>query len=86
MLSQESDGGDESAVGPLTREWEAIPHDLRHSATTLLIAQAVSIKMVSELLGHSTTRMTLNVYSHVLHPIRQDAAERMYDFLGNVGA
>lgn len=62
-----------------------MPHDLRHSATTLLIAQAVPIKMVSELLGHSTTRMTLDVYSHVLHPMRQEAAEGMHDFPGNVG-
>lgn len=60
-------------------------HDLRHSAATLLMAQGVPIKMVSELLGHSTTRMTLDVYSHVLDPMRQEAADRMDDLLGGVG-
>lgn len=60
-------------------------HDLRHSAATLLMAQGVPIKMVSELLGHSTTRMTLDIYSHVLDPMRQEAADRMDDLLGGVG-
>ncbi len=60
-------------------------HDLRHSAATLLMAQGVPIKMISELLGHSTIRMALDLYSHVLDPIRQDAADRMDDLLGDVG-
>jgi integrase len=57
-------------------------HDLRHSAATLLLAQGVPVKMISELLGHSTTRMTLDVYAHVLETMKQEAADSMDAVLG----
>ena len=52
-------------------------HDLRHSCATLLIAQGVPIKLISEILGHTNVRMTLDVYSHVLDEAREEAANRM---------
>ncbi|MFJ9501567.1 site-specific integrase [Brevibacillus centrosporus] len=48
-------------------------HDLRHTHATLLLKQGVHIKVVSERLGHSDTRMTLDTYSHV-HPTMQAEA------------
>jgi integrase len=57
-------------------------HDLRHSAATLLLAQGVPVKTISELLGHSTTRMTLDVYAHVLETMKQEAADSMDAVLG----
>ncbi len=56
-------------------------HDLRHSAVTLLLSQEVPVKVISELLGHSTTRMTLDVYSHVLGSMQHEAAERIIALL-----
>lgn len=50
-------------------------HDLRHTCATLLLAQQVNPKIVSEMLGHATVSMTLDRYSHVL-PDMQDAATR----------
>ena len=52
-------------------------HDLRHGAATMLLSQGVAVKTISEVLGHSNTRMTLDVYSHVLGTMRQEAADRM---------
>jgi integrase len=40
-------------------------HDLRHTCATLLMATDAKSKVVSEMLGHTTVDMTLNVYSHV---------------------
>jgi integrase len=40
-------------------------HDLRHTAATLLLAQGIYPKIVSEMLGHSQTAITLDLYSHV---------------------
>jgi integrase len=40
-------------------------HSARHSAATLLLGQGVHPKIVSEMLGHSTVAITLDVYSHV---------------------
>lgn len=49
-------------------------HDLRHTAATLLLAGRVNPKVVSEMLGHSTVAITLDIYSHVLPDMQQDAA------------
>ena len=35
------------------------------------------IKVISEMLGHSTTKMTLEVYGHVMDSMRQEAANQM---------
>ena len=41
-------------------------HDLRHTHATLLMKMNVHPKVVSERLGHSSTRLTMDTYSHVL--------------------
>lgn len=53
------------------------PHALRHSAASLLLAQGVPLKVVSELLGHSSIRVTADVYSHLLDDARTEAADAM---------
>ena len=52
-------------------------HDLRHSCATLLLMQAVSLRVVMETLGHSQVSLTLNTYSHVLPALQEDAAAKM---------
>jgi integrase len=58
------------------------PHELRHSAASLLLAQGVPLKVVSETLGHSSIRITADVYGHLLEPDRIDAAHAMDRALG----
>ena len=52
-------------------------HDLRHTAATLLLAARVNPKVVSEMLGHASISITLDIYAHVLPDMQQDAAEAM---------
>jgi len=52
-------------------------HDLRHSGATILLSMGVNIKVVQEILGHSRVDMTLDVYSHVLPGMQEDAAVKM---------
>jgi integrase len=52
-------------------------HDLRHSVATLLFAQRINPKVVSELLGHSDIAITLGLYGHVTPPMQQEAANAM---------
>ena len=40
-------------------------HDLRHTCATLLLG-GINPKLVSEMLGHSTVALTLDLHSHVL--------------------
>jgi integrase len=53
------------------------PHELRHSAASLMLAQGVKVQVVSDVLGHSSIRMTADVYGHILAPDRQGAANAM---------
>ncbi|WP_030886605.1 tyrosine-type recombinase/integrase [Streptomyces sp. NRRL F-5053] len=50
-------------------------HDLRHGAATLMLAAGVDIKVVSETLGHSDSRITRDVYQSVLDDLARAAAE-----------
>jgi integrase len=52
-------------------------HDLRHTCATLLLQQGVHAKVVSELLGHSSIGMTLDIYSHVIPDMQQQAVSAM---------
>jgi integrase len=52
-------------------------HDLRHSAATILLTMGVHPKVVQELLGHSTIRLTMDTYSHVLPSIQAEAIDRL---------
>jgi integrase len=52
-------------------------HDLRHGHATLLLRQGVHPKVVSERLGHSTVGITLDVYSHVLPGMQEEAARKV---------
>lgn len=52
-------------------------HDLRHSAATLLLGMGVHPKIVQELLGHSSISMTMDIYSHVLPSMQQEAMSKL---------
>lgn len=59
-------------------------HDLRHTCATLLLREGVNVKVVSEMLGHASTTITLNTYSHVLPGMQGSAADAMEAALGTV--
>jgi integrase len=52
-------------------------HDLRHSAATLLLGMGVHPKIVQEILGHSNIAITMNIYSHVLPTMQQEAMKKL---------
>ena len=56
-------------------------HDLRHTRATLLLGARVNPKVVSEMLGHASVAITLDIYSHVLPNMQQDAAAAMGELL-----
>ena len=51
-------------------------HDLRHTHASLLIADGVPIKVVSERLGHAHPSFTMHTYQHLLPGMSSAAAER----------
>ncbi len=64
-----------AGVGPLRF------HDLRHTSATLMLGAGVHPKIVSERLGHSGVAITLDIYSHVLPGLQEQAADLMDSFL-----
>jgi integrase len=62
-------------------------HAARHTAATLALEAGVDIKIVAEQLGHSTTRITQDLYQHVRHQVHLDSAEKVVELLpGRKGA
>jgi integrase len=51
-------------------------HDLRHTHATVLLADGVPVKVVSERLGHASATITLTVYQHVHPGMGRQAADR----------
>ena len=56
-------------------------HDTRHTHASLMLAQGIHPKIVSERLGHSTVALTLDIYSHVLPGLQEAAAKRFEEGL-----
>jgi integrase len=52
-------------------------HDLRHAHATHLLASGVHPKIASERLGHSKVGITLDLYSHVLPGMQEEAVAKV---------
>jgi integrase len=49
-------------------------HGLRHTWATIALEQGVHPRVVQERLGHSNIAITLQIYSHVMPTMHDDAA------------
>ena len=54
-------------------------HTIRHTFATRALEMGVDVKTISELLGHSSVSITLNVYSHSLMEQKKAAIEKFND-------
>jgi integrase len=71
----------------LTHEWVRVLgttklprirfHDLRHAHATHMLASGVHPKVASERLGHSKVGITLDLYSHVMPGMQDDAIAKV---------
>lgn len=52
-------------------------HDVRHTAATLMLAAGIHPKVVQERLGHSSVSITLDLYSHSVPALQQEAASKL---------
>jgi integrase len=56
-------------------------HDLRHSTATILLAQGVPARYITELLGHSQVSFTMQTYAHALPEVQRSVATKMDEIL-----
>jgi len=52
-------------------------YDLRHSQATALLSSGIHPNIASERLGHSKVGIALDLYSHVMPGMQEDAAARI---------
>lgn len=83
--------GKEVVLGNFTRFWKNIIkntgmryirfHDLRHTCASLLLSAGVHPKVVQEQLGHSSIRVTMDKYSHMMPNMQAEAADALEKLL-----
>jgi len=56
-------------------------HDQRHAAASFMLAQGVPLRVVMEVLGHSTINVTADVYGHLAPELSRDATARVGEVL-----
>jgi len=54
-------------------------HGLRHSAATLLLSMGVPLKVIQEILGHSSYSITADIYTDVLPAMQKEAMDKWDD-------
>jgi len=57
-------------------------HDLRHTFATILLQAQTNPKIAAEILGHSNTKLFLNLYAHVLDEQKIKATHKIEEILG----
>ena len=87
--------GDPMAPDRLTRTFKQLAapaglppirlHDLRHGAASLALAAGVELKVVQEMLGHSSIVLTADTYTSVLPDVAHAAAEKVADLIIKAG-
>jgi hypothetical protein len=87
--------GDPMAPDRLTRTFKKLTalaglppirlHDLRHGAASLALSAGVELKVVQEMLGHSSIVLTADTYTPVLPDAAHAAAEKVADLIIKAG-
>lgn len=54
-------------------------HDLRHTHAAMLIAMGIQPKVISERLGHSSIKITMDVYGYLMPGLQEQVADALND-------
>jgi integrase len=57
-------------------------HELRHTHATLLNSQGESMKTIQAQLRHSSSRVTMEIYTHAIPQHQREAVERLERVIG----
>jgi integrase len=56
-------------------------HDLRHTFASILISTGHNIKYIQSQMGHSPSKITLDLYAHLMPEVHEGAAKKSEDFV-----
>lgn len=60
-------------------------HDLRHTFATIMMSKNVHPKIVSDILGHASINLTLDLYTHTNESMQRTAIESLADLFADHG-
>ena len=58
-------------------------HGLRHTSVSLLINSKIPVQVISKRVGHSSSVITQNIYSHVFQQSTDEATQKLNSILSN---
>ena len=61
----------------IDRAGELRLYDLRHGFATAALESGADVRTTADLMGHASTRMTMEVYQHVADERKKEAVERI---------
>lgn len=69
-------------------KWNAdiTPHQLRHYYATMLFDAGVEPKDAQDLLGHSSIKVTQDIYTHIRQQRRENTAAKLNSFVNSAGS
>ena len=60
-------------------------HDLRHTFASILIAAGHNLKYIQNQMGHSSIKVTMDLYGHLMPEVYVGAAQKSENFVfGNI--
>lgn len=81
LVFPNSDGGYQDANNMIKRRFKPALnraginhlrfHDLKHTYASLLLAKGIQMKYVQHQLGHSSIKMTMDLYTHLLPEVNE---------------
>lgn len=57
-------------------------HDLRHTTASIMFESGATIKEVQDRLRHSSSKTTLDIYTHLTENQKQEAVDKLVKFIG----
>lgn len=69
-----------------TLKFSCTPHDLRHTYATLLYDAGVDVKTAQSYLGHSSSKMTMELYTHLSKSRKNHSEELLLNYLNSMAA
>ena len=55
---------------------------MRHTNATLMLKNNIPAKIVSDRLGHSNIGITLDIYTHVIKEMQEEASNKIEKMIG----